>query len=187
MPSAIMAALNGMTYVSTSAQYLDTINITLFDGAGGLCLDNSQLGPGSVRTGCFVTSVSVRVNVLGYAGMAAGVSAAATSASASAGLAVLTTMPMQVNVVGGVLGALMVLLTLRCCYQRVCCFYKKTDIKDAKSSSETKGAEGGERSRRKSDCDVTMMMSDPSRSRPIRYLTCPTRTHSITVSLVVHP
>ena len=172
MPSAIMSALNGLTYVSTSARHLDTINVTLYDGAGGLCLDDSQLGPGSLRRGCFATSVSVRVNVLDYAGMAATGSAAAAAASASAGLAVLTTMPMQVNVVGGVLGALVLLLTLRCCYRRVCCccFGGKTDAKDSKSSSEKKVAEAGVGSRRQSDSRDVTMMSDHNHitSRPIR-------------------
>ena len=163
MPGDIQSALNGMTYVSTSASYMDIINITLYDGAGGLCLDNSQLGSSSVRVGCLVTTVSLRVNVLGYAGMAAGGGTAA-AASASAGLAVLTTMPMQVNVVGGVLGAVVLLLSLRCCCQRICCCFKKSDSKDSKNSNENKNGRGEDTEN--GDCDETM--GDQTRSRPIR-------------------
>lgn len=49
MPMDIEAALNGMKYESATPNIIDTVNITLYDGEGGSCLDNNQLGSGSIR------------------------------------------------------------------------------------------------------------------------------------------
>jgi hypothetical protein len=61
-PQNIMNALNGMTYQSSKALVTDTVNITIYDGVGGECLDNSALGSGSVRSGCFASSVVFQVS-----------------------------------------------------------------------------------------------------------------------------
>jgi hypothetical protein len=49
MPMDIAAALNGMKYESATPNIIDTVNVTLYDGEGGRCLDNNQLGTGSIR------------------------------------------------------------------------------------------------------------------------------------------
>lgn len=66
-PSAALAALNGMNYRSTKPNIIDVVNITIYDGEGGECLDNSQQSDSSVRHGCFVRSVSFHVTVTGFA------------------------------------------------------------------------------------------------------------------------
>ena len=65
-PSAALAALNGMTYRSTKANIIDIVNITIFDGEGGECLDNKQQSALSTRRGCFIRSVSFQVTVTGF-------------------------------------------------------------------------------------------------------------------------
>jgi len=65
-PSAALAALNGMTYRSTKPNIIDVINITIFDGEGGECLDNRQQSALSTRQGCFIRSVSFQVTVTGF-------------------------------------------------------------------------------------------------------------------------
>ena len=42
-PADIAAALNGLTYMSTRPHTSDLINVTLYDGAGGACLDDAQV------------------------------------------------------------------------------------------------------------------------------------------------
>lgn len=66
-PSAALAALNGMTYLSTKPNILDIVNITIYDGKDGKCLDDSQQSAYSLRDGCFIRSVSFRVTVTGFA------------------------------------------------------------------------------------------------------------------------
>lgn len=69
-PSDLELALNGMKYVSTNPG-LDTVNITLYDGSGGNCIDftnkalqNKGFGSRSIQRGCFVRSTSFSVNVI---------------------------------------------------------------------------------------------------------------------------
>ena len=69
-PSDIQLALNGMKYVSTKPG-LDNVNITLYDGSGGKCIDftnanikSNGLGSKSIQKGCYVRSISFSVNVV---------------------------------------------------------------------------------------------------------------------------
>jgi len=114
-PADVARALNGLTYLSVHPHTTDLLNVTLYDGAGGACLDNAQLGPGSVRVGCFVATVSVPVTVLGYAGVAAGRAPTATATAS------LTALPVQVNVLGGLLCGVLALLTCKCCWRAGSC------------------------------------------------------------------
>ena len=65
-PAAIAAVLNGMQYSNPNPNVIDIVNITLSDGEGGNCLDNSLQSAGSLRYGCFSRSVSFVVTVLDY-------------------------------------------------------------------------------------------------------------------------
>jgi len=73
-PSDIQLALNGMKYVSTNPG-LDNVNITLYDGSGGKCIDftnanikSNGLGSKSIQKGCYVRSTSFSVNVVDSSG-----------------------------------------------------------------------------------------------------------------------
>ena len=67
-PHRAQEALNGLAYRSTRENIWDNITVTVFDGAGGGCLDDSQ-GSLSLRLGpvqCYVRSVQLPVEVLSY-------------------------------------------------------------------------------------------------------------------------
>ena len=72
-PENISRALNGLQYLSLRPHHTDKINISLYDGASGSCLDEFVLSNRwdsavtSYRNNeCYVTSVSVEVRVLGF-------------------------------------------------------------------------------------------------------------------------
>ena len=65
-PSDVLIALNGLTYINTQPNIVDIIKISIYDGEGGDCLDTSQLNTGSIRSGCFFSSTTFTVNILGY-------------------------------------------------------------------------------------------------------------------------
>ena len=61
------SALNGLTYRSTREEIWDNITLSVYDGAGGNCLDNNQ-GSASLRFGqCHIRSVHWPVEVLSFA------------------------------------------------------------------------------------------------------------------------
>lgn len=69
MPSDVNLALNGMSYESVLEDLVDVINITIYDGIGGQCLDTSVLSTGSIYNGCFKSNVLIPVTVLSFAGI----------------------------------------------------------------------------------------------------------------------
>jgi len=62
-PSVLERAINGMTYYSFRGNVQDTINITIYDGEGGECLDRSLLDPITIFNGCFTTNYQLQVDV----------------------------------------------------------------------------------------------------------------------------
>jgi hypothetical protein len=131
IPADIQSALNGMTYINPTPRVIDMINITLFDGAGGNCLDNSQLGPGSIRVGCHTTSVSFQVRVLDYTGVD-NTNAFAAGASASSATSFLSSLGFEFYIIVAAIGFVLILVCLRCCWLRrkgksccptLCCSY----------------------------------------------------------------
>lgn len=66
-PGHAQMALDGMVYQSVASNVRDDINITIFDGANGDCLDEAKFQPGSVRQGCWRVSCQFHVIVGGHA------------------------------------------------------------------------------------------------------------------------
>jgi hypothetical protein len=60
------AALNGLTYRSTKENHIDNITISVYDGAGANCLDDTK-GSASLRIGCFMRMLSLEVEVISFA------------------------------------------------------------------------------------------------------------------------
>lgn len=65
-PSYAQMALDGMVYQSMVSNIVDSINITVFDGANGDCLDEAKFKPGSIREGCLRNSCAFNVAVGGH-------------------------------------------------------------------------------------------------------------------------
>ena len=65
-PKWAETALNGLTYKSTRELLWDNVSISVYDGAGGNCLDDSQ-GSVSLRVGCNARSVHLPIEVLSFA------------------------------------------------------------------------------------------------------------------------
>jgi hypothetical protein len=61
----VSAALNGLRYESSKAEAVDTVTVSIHDGAGGHCLDAS-LQSASRMDGCYTRNTSFVVRVLGY-------------------------------------------------------------------------------------------------------------------------
>ena len=66
MPSDIQAALNGLTIQSLTPNIVDTVNITIFDGANGNCISSASLSKTSYRPKCYTTSVTFQITVNGF-------------------------------------------------------------------------------------------------------------------------
>ena len=104
MPSNIEAALNGLVYRSLEPNILDTINITLYDGENGDCLDISQLGTGSSRFGCLTTSITFQINVMDLGS----VSDSKLASSSELGF--------KIKIIAGCIISVLLLGIVRCCY-----------------------------------------------------------------------
>ncbi len=55
-----------MTYQSVFSNRDDSVIITIYDGEGGHCIPNAMLQKNTIRSGCYVTTVSVPVRVSVY-------------------------------------------------------------------------------------------------------------------------
>lgn len=66
MPADVELVLNGMMYINTNANVKDTINITIYDGVGDACLDESSHDAYSIRNECYTSQVSIDVSVLDH-------------------------------------------------------------------------------------------------------------------------
>lgn len=64
----IRNALNGLVFRSLLSDYIDIVNISIYDGAGGNCVSNRVLDNYTVQTGCHerTTSFSVHVHSAPY-------------------------------------------------------------------------------------------------------------------------
>jgi hypothetical protein len=65
MPAEIEKALNNITVTLDLLAKSGTahLNITLYDGDGNGCIGNEYLDPGSVRKGCFIRSITIKIEV----------------------------------------------------------------------------------------------------------------------------
>ena len=106
MPANIESALNGLLFTSINYNTLDTVNITLYDGSGGSCLNNTLLGPGSYRPTCFITSATFQVQVLPLNSV--GTAQITSNSSASDSLS------FKIKLIAGCIGGFMALGGLRC-------------------------------------------------------------------------
>lgn len=64
-PHNVQMAFDGMTYQSVISDIVDTVNITVLDGANGDCLNEAKFRTESVRLGCLQLSCSFNVVVHG--------------------------------------------------------------------------------------------------------------------------
>ncbi len=64
-PTQVSLALNGLQYQINRANLVDNVTLSIYDGAGGGCLDDRGQSA-SVRIGCFERNLTFSVNVLGY-------------------------------------------------------------------------------------------------------------------------
>ena len=110
MPTDIEAALNGLIYKSVKPNIVDMINISLYDGQGGNCLDVSLLGTGSTRIGCLMTSVSFKVTVLDFQSLGESNLPSLTSGINSLGF--------KIKLIAGCIALVLLLGMFRCCYLR---------------------------------------------------------------------
>ncbi|CAM9241370.1 unnamed protein product, partial [Phaeothamnion confervicola] len=62
-PADVAAALSGMRYHSYKSDVTDTVNVTLYDGAGGAagCMDSGTFKTASMRTACYTATCSFAV------------------------------------------------------------------------------------------------------------------------------
>ena len=110
MPVDIEAALNGLIYKSVKSNIVDVINITLYDGQGGNCLDVSLLGTGSTRIGCLMTSVSFEITVLDFQSLGN-----LNIPSLTSGI---NTLGFKIKLIAGCIALVLLLGISRCCYLR---------------------------------------------------------------------
>ena len=64
-PTQVSLALNGLQYQISHANVVDSVTLSIYDGAGGECLDDRGQSA-SIRDGCLMRNVTFYVNVLGY-------------------------------------------------------------------------------------------------------------------------
>ena len=110
MPVDIEAAINGLIYKSVKSNIVDVINITLYDGQGGNCLDDSLLGTGSTRIGCLMTSVSFEITVLDFQSLGN-----SNIPSLPSGI---NTLGFKIKLIAGCIALVLLLGIFRCCYLR---------------------------------------------------------------------
>lgn len=121
-PSDALAALNGLTYLNTQPNINDAVTVTIYDGEGGFCLDNSQQGTGSIRSGCFASSASFSVTVKGFSNV---ITDTASSNS------VLSIGYVLYAIIG--LGVILCILLSRCAYYGCRCRKPKTKKRSRQS------------------------------------------------------
>ena len=121
-PLDALSALNGLTYINTQPNIQDTVTVTIYDGEGGFCLDNSQQGSGSVRSGCYVSSASFSVSVRGFSNVIT--NTASTSSVLSLGYVLYA-------MIG--LGVILCILLSRCAYYGCRC--RKPKSKKSRQAS----------------------------------------------------
>lgn len=62
-PHDVFKAIEGMTFRSALQDYVDTVNVTIFDGVGGQCVSPKAVDQYTQQMGCFESTVSFKVNV----------------------------------------------------------------------------------------------------------------------------